>query len=96
MSRTNPVAGLRIIQQPSHDHLQRVGRRGLQPGGQPANQTRQRSNTQEFVMKKLLLAAVAALSLGMGVAYAHPSVVNHNGQVIWGPDYPADSGIAGG
>jgi len=41
-------------------------------------------------MKSLILAAVAALSLGVGTvgtAYAHKVVVNRNGQVIWGPSY---------
>jgi hypothetical protein len=37
-------------------------------------------------MKKFVLAAVAALSLslGMGSAYAHQTVF-HNGVEIWGP-----------
>ncbi len=40
-------------------------------------------------MKKFILAAAAVLSLGVGSAYAHKVVVNHNGQVIWGPSYTA-------
>jgi hypothetical protein len=38
-------------------------------------------------MKKFLLAAVAVMSLGVGVASAHQVVVNRQGQVIWGPTY---------
>jgi hypothetical protein len=45
--------------------------------------------TQEFIMKKFVIAAVAVLSLGVGVASAHPVVVNRLGQVIWGPTYTA-------
>lgn len=42
-------------------------------------------------MKKFVLAALAALSLGMGIgtAYAHPTVYR-NGVEIWGA--PADIG----
>jgi hypothetical protein len=40
-------------------------------------------------MKTLVLAAVAAMSLGIGSAYAHKVVVNQNDQVIWGPTYTA-------
>jgi hypothetical protein len=35
-------------------------------------------------MKKFVLAAIAALSLGIGSAYAHQTVY-HNGVEIWGP-----------
>ncbi len=35
-------------------------------------------------MKKFVLAAVAALTLDMGSAYAHQTVY-HNGVEIWGP-----------
>jgi hypothetical protein len=38
-------------------------------------------------MKKFILAAAAVLSLGIGSAYAHSVVINHQGQVIWGPSY---------
>jgi hypothetical protein len=38
-------------------------------------------------MKKLVLAAVAVMSLGIGSAYAHQIEINHFGQVIWGPTY---------
>jgi hypothetical protein len=45
-------------------------------------------------MKKFILAAAAVLSLGVGSAFAHQTVVNAHGQVIWGPAYSADA--AGG
>jgi hypothetical protein len=48
---------------------------------------------QEFAMKNLILAAIAALSLGIGSAYAHDTVVK-NGVVLWGPSDTA--GGAGG
>ena len=35
-------------------------------------------------MKKFVLAAVAALSLSIGSAYAHQAVY-HNGVELWGP-----------
>ena len=35
-------------------------------------------------MKRFVLAAAAALSLGIGAAYAHPPVTNHLGQPMWG------------
>ena len=48
---------------------------------------------QEPAMKVFILAAIAALSLGIGSAYAHKVVVNRNDQVIWGPSYtPAPPG----
>jgi hypothetical protein len=40
-------------------------------------------------MQRLILAAVAVMSLGIGSAYAHQVVVNRHGQVIWGPSYTA-------
>jgi hypothetical protein len=44
-------------------------------------------------MTKFILAAAAVLSLGVGSAFAHPVVVNHNDQVMWGPSYsPAPPG----
>ena len=44
-------------------------------------------------MKTLVLALVATLSLGIGSAFAHPVVVNHLNQVVWGPSYtPAPPG----
>jgi hypothetical protein len=49
---------------------------------------------QELAMKKFILAAIAALSLGIGSADAHPTVTNNLGQTIWGPAY--SSGYAGG
>jgi hypothetical protein len=52
------------------------------------------SETGEFAMKKFVLAAIAALSLGIGSAYAHPTVTNNLGQTIWGPAYSNDA--AGG
>jgi hypothetical protein len=45
-------------------------------------------------MKKFILAAVAALSLGIGSAYASQIVTNHLGQVLDGPAYGSD--VAGG
>jgi hypothetical protein len=46
-------------------------------------------------MKKFVLAAIAALSLGIGSAYAAQTVVtNHLGQVLDGPAYGSD--VAGG
>ena len=45
-------------------------------------------------MKKFVLVAVAALSLGIGSAYAAP-VVTHNGVVLWGPAASAPSYGAG-
>lgn len=47
-------------------------------------------------MKMFILAAFAALSFGIGSAYAHPTVINHNGQTIWGPAYSDDAAGAGG
>jgi hypothetical protein len=49
---------------------------------------------QESTMKKFILAAAAVLSLGVGSAFAHPTVTNQLGQTIWGPAYSND--IAGG
>jgi hypothetical protein len=46
---------------------------------------------QESTMKKFVLAAIAALSLAIGSAYASQPMTNHLGQVINGPDYGADS-----
>ena len=45
-------------------------------------------------MKKFVLAAIAALSLGIGSAYAAQTVTNHLGQVVDGPAYSSD--VAGG
>jgi hypothetical protein len=45
-------------------------------------------------MKKFILAAAAVLSLGAGSAFAHQTVTNSHGQVIWGPAYSSDA--AGG
>jgi hypothetical protein len=42
-------------------------------------------------MKKFVLAAVAALSLSVGAAYAAQPVTNHLGQTINGPAYSDDS-----
>lgn len=47
-------------------------------------------------MKKFILAAVAALSLGVGSAYAAQTVTNHLGQTIWGPAYGSDAGGGAG
>ena len=41
-------------------------------------------------MKKFLLAAVAALSLGVGAAYAAQPVTTHLGQTFNGPAYNDD------
>jgi len=48
-------------------------------------------------MKALILAAVAALSLGVGSAYAaSPFHFNNHPNVIeWGPDYGNDAGAGG-
>lgn len=46
-------------------------------------------------MKKLLLAALAALGLGIGMASAFaasPSQFNRPQVTHWGPDYGADAG----
>jgi hypothetical protein len=51
----------------------------------------QQPQKQEFTMKKFILAAIAALSLGIGSAYAAQPMTNHLGQVIWGPDYDSDA-----
>ncbi|HTB44319.1 MAG TPA: hypothetical protein VK741_11880 [Acetobacteraceae bacterium] len=45
-------------------------------------------------MKKFILAAAAVLSLGVGTAFAHQTVINSHGQTIWGPAYSSDA--AGG
>ena len=42
-------------------------------------------------MRKFILAAVAALTLGMGSAYAAQTVTNNAGQVIFGPAYSSDA-----
>jgi hypothetical protein len=42
-------------------------------------------------MKKLIPAAAAVLSLGVGSAFVHPTVINAHGQVIWGPSYGNDA-----
>jgi hypothetical protein len=42
-------------------------------------------------MKKFVLAAIAALSLGIGSAYAAQTVTNHLGQTIFGPAYSDES-----
>jgi len=42
-------------------------------------------------MKKFVLAAIAALSLGIGSAYAMQPQVNHLGQTINGPAYSDDA-----
>jgi hypothetical protein len=47
-------------------------------------------------MKKFVLAAVAALSLGVGSAYAAQTTTNHLGQTMWGPAYSSDAAGAGG
>jgi hypothetical protein len=47
-------------------------------------------------MKKFVLAAIAVLSLGVGPAFTHPTVMDRQGQTIWGPAYSNDSGYAGG
>jgi hypothetical protein len=48
-------------------------------------------------MKKLLLAALMALGLGMGSAYAAmaPSHSDRPQVIHWGPDYGNDAGDAG-
>jgi len=45
-------------------------------------------------MKKFVLAAIAALSLSVGAAYAAQPVTSHLGQTINGPAYSDDA--AGG
>ncbi len=45
-------------------------------------------------MKKFVLAAIAALSLGIGSAYAAQTVTNHLGQTVFGPAYSDD--VSGG
>jgi hypothetical protein len=45
-------------------------------------------------MKKFVLAAIAALSLGIGAANAAQTVKNQAGQTMWGPAYTDDA--AGG
>jgi hypothetical protein len=45
---------------------------------------------QEFAMKKFALAAIAALSLSIGSAYATQTVTNHLGQTVFGPTYGDD------
>ena len=47
-------------------------------------------------MKKSVLAAVAALNLGIGFAYAARTVTNQSGQVMFGPAYSSDAAGAGG
>jgi len=47
-------------------------------------------------MKKFVLAAVAALSLGIGSAYAAQPTTNQLGQTIWGPSYAVDAPGVGG
>jgi hypothetical protein len=42
-------------------------------------------------MKMFILAAVAALSLGVGSAFAAQTTTNHLGQTMWGPAYNSDS-----
>jgi hypothetical protein len=42
-------------------------------------------------MKKFVLAAIAALSLGIGSAYAAQTVTNHLGQVVFGTAYSDDA-----
>jgi hypothetical protein len=51
---------------------------------------------QELAMRKIILAAAAVLSLGVGSAFAHPPVTNQLGQTIWGPAYGSDGGAVGG
>ena len=47
-------------------------------------------------MKKFILAAAAVLSLCVGSAFAaQHTVVNHDGQTMWGPAYGSDA-IGGG
>ncbi len=43
-------------------------------------------------MKKFVLAAIAALSLGIGSAYAMQPLTSHLGQTINGPAYSDDFG----
>jgi hypothetical protein len=45
-------------------------------------------------MKKFILAAIAAMSIGAGSAFAAQTVTNHLGQVLDGPAYGSD--VAGG
>ena len=45
-------------------------------------------------MKKFVLAAIAALSLSIGSAYAAQTVTNHLGQTVFGPAYSDD--VSGG
>ncbi len=45
-------------------------------------------------MRNFILAAFAALSLGIGSANAAQTVTNHLGQTVFGPDY--GSNAAGG
>jgi hypothetical protein len=42
-------------------------------------------------MKEFVLAAAAVLSLGVGSAFAHQTVVDSHGQVMWGPAYSTDA-----
>jgi len=45
-------------------------------------------------MKKFVLAALAALSLSVGSAYAAQTVTDHLGQTVFGPAY--SDGASGG
>jgi hypothetical protein len=68
--------------------------RGTRKSRRQGSPTRLGPEQQESTMKKFVLAAFAALSLGIGSANAAQTVINHQGQTIWGPAYSDDA--AGG
>jgi hypothetical protein len=44
-------------------------------------------------MKKLLLVAIMALGVGLGMGSAYAATASNHPQVVhWGPDYAADAG----
>jgi hypothetical protein len=65
---------------------------GIQRSAEATTPSRQ--SKQEFAMKKFVFAALAALSLGVGSAYA-AQTVTHNGVIVFGPPASAPSYGAG-
>lgn len=62
----------------------------------PSNPPHPRHGEWRLVMKKLILMAMMLVTMGVGAAWAHPTVTNQAGQTLWGPAYNDDAAGAGG
>jgi hypothetical protein len=85
-SRTDYVWQTMSIDAECRDYMlaQRKARASTELAMEPTTLTPQK---QELAMRNFILAAIAALSLSVGSAYAAQTVTNHLGQEIYGPAF---------